>query len=102
MNKEQWIERFKDKDSEFSFSDWRSSVSWSCCAIGSRLQLEHNNIYKEIEKQNTGMRRLLTDQAYKLGHDFYKAVERNKVEEAEMIFNEIQDMPTILREETIK
>lgn len=95
MTREDWKKSFEVKYRNFSMSEKDAANGWGCCAIGCRLTEDH----PEISTHGMSMQRLLTPRAYRLGQKFYDYVEDNNVEKAENVFNEIQSMKSILREE---
>lgn len=98
MNKEKWIERFQKKEYLFEEHEIESAKGWTCCAVGSRIQLEKPELIDDMKHHTISMKKLLTPRAFRLGQKFYDYVQDNKVEKAEEIFYKIQSLETIFRE----
>jgi hypothetical protein len=92
-----WLERFNNKIEKFSTCENNDARGWSCCAVGSRIQLERPELIENITNKRIMLRKLLTPRAYYLGVKFYDAVTVNNVEKAEKIFNKIQSLDNIYR-----
>ena len=99
MNKEKWIERFKEKAYDFTETEKNSAQGWTCCAVGSRIQLERPNLIPDMERSLVHMGKLLTPRARRLGQKFYDYVQENNVEQAEKTFYKIQNLKTIFRDQ---
>jgi len=99
MNKKRWIERFQQKYYKFTDAEIDSARGWTCCAVGSRIQLEKPELIPIILNHDLMMDKLLTPKALRLGKKFYDAVRDNNVQEAERLFHQIQNLHTIFRDE---
>lgn len=98
MNKEEWIERFQKKEYGFTREEINSAFGWTCCAVGSRIQLEKPELIPDMLNHLVNMNTLLTPRARKLGQEFYNYVQEDKIEQAEKTFYKIQNLKTIFRE----
>lgn len=98
MNKEKWVERFKKREYMFTEEERSFAKGWTCCAVGSRIQLEKPELINDMSDGLVNMNTLLTPRARKLGQEFYNYVKEDKIKQAEKTFYKIQNLKTIFRE----
>ena len=99
MDKEKQIKRFQKKEYIFSKEEKQAADGWTCCAIGSRIQLERPDIIKDIGEAKIKMQKLLTPKAFLLGVKFNDKVDSDDVEGAERVFTKIQKLNIIFRDQ---
>ena len=110
MNLEAWRKELKEAKERgfFSVSCIKSAKSWGTCAVGSRLQVDNPQLARYfselfmIEGDVDTPATFLTDDARKLGNNFYDAVKTNDVELAEKYFNEIQNLSVVTKKDEEK
>lgn len=98
MNKDLWIKRFEDKIHKFTDEEVKSAIGWTCCAVGSRIQLERPHLINDIGNKEIKLRKLLTPKALRLGVKFHEYVKDDNLEQAEKTFYKIQNLKTIFIE----
>lgn len=98
MNKEKWVERFKKREYMFTNEERSSAKGWTCCAVGSRIQLEKPELIPDMLNHLVNTRELLTPKAFRLGQEFYNYVQEDKIKQVEKTFYKIQNLKTIFRE----
>lgn len=89
----------------FTKEQVKASHDWGHCAIGSRLAVENPQFINNFRNKPEGtkrdyMKQRLTRKAYRLGMQFDFAVRDDKIEKAEKIFEEIQKLPKVFRDES--
>lgn len=105
MNLESWKQQIQEAKETgfFPVDSVAAAENWGTCAVGSRLQIDNpkfaryfDDLYKKRNDVRTP-KSFLTEQARTLGGHFYTAVKENNIEKAEMFFNQIQNLPFVLK-----
>lgn len=91
------------RDNFFTDGCILAACDWGNCAIGSRLQIENpkfiNYVKSRAASKHEYMKMRLTPKAYELGMKFAEATKNAQPEKARKIFDQIQKLPEVLREE---
>ena len=101
--REDWEKELKQAliTGHFPLHCFQSSQNFGFCAVGIRLQKEQPDIANSFANQEGKYipQRIMTKEAWDLGMKFHQSISLDKVGEANKLFNQIQSLPRVLKNE---